>query len=124
MRLIYGIAIASFKEQKYDEAQGYFRMILGSNLKNKVALDHLGRIELLKKNYREAIIYFGQSLELEPKNSLILENIAYCYYMVDDYEKSYEYYRKAFEINPISEIKKHMNLAKAASNSRLQPECP
>ncbi len=122
LKVLHGLAMASFKEQMYDESQEYFQMILKSELYNKVALDHLGRINLVKNKYRNAIRCFEQSLRIEPRNPLVLENMAYCYYNIEDYDKSYEAYRVAFELNPNSEtLEKHMNLAKSALEKKAKP---
>lgn len=113
-KVVYGLALSSFREQMYDESQSYFKSLLEMNFNNKVALDHLGRIDLIKNNCRKSIMYFERSLKLDPKDQLILTNIAYCYYEIGDYEKSYEAYQKAFELNPSSELEKDMNVAKQA----------
>jgi tetratricopeptide (TPR) repeat protein len=114
LNVLHGLAMASFKEQMYDESQKYFEMILESEPNDKAALDHLGRINLVKKEYREAIRCFEQSLRIDPRNPLVLENMAYCYYNIEDYHKSYEAYRAALELDPNSEhLEKYMNLAKS-----------
>lgn len=113
-KIMYGLAMASFKEHRYIESQKYFKKVLETNLNDKVALDHLGRINTIKKRYREAIGYFEKSLKLDPNDALILENIAYCYYNIEDYAKAYEAYRIAFKFNPSSELKKNISSAKKA----------
>ena len=113
-KVIYGLAVASFKEEFYDESRKYFKKLLEINFNTKIALDHLGRINLINDNFREAIMYLQQSLKLEPRNPLILENVAYCYYSTGEYKKSYEAYQKAFELNPNAELQKHMDLAKSS----------
>ena len=114
VKVVYGLALSTFKEQMYDESQNYFKNLLEMNFNNKVALDHLGRINLLKDDCIKSIMYFEQSLKFDAKDHLILTNIAYCYYKTGDYEKSYEAYLKAFELNPNSELEKDMNVAKQA----------
>ncbi|UCE56100.1 MAG: tetratricopeptide repeat protein [Desulfobacterales bacterium] len=114
IKIMYGLAKASFNAQRYIESQEYFRKVLETNPNNKAAIDYLGRINVIRNEYREAISYFEKSLNLERDDSLILENVAYCYYKIGDYAKSYEAYRKAFNLNPNSELKKDMDLAKSA----------
>jgi len=123
LKVLHGLAMASFKEQMYDESQEYFQIILKSEPNNKVVLDYLGRTKLAKNKHRKAIRYFEKSLRIEPRNPLILENIAYCYYNIGDYDKSYEAYRAAFELNPDSEhLKKYMNLAKSALEKTVKAQ--
>ncbi|OGQ09710.1 MAG: hypothetical protein A2026_14205 [Deltaproteobacteria bacterium RBG_19FT_COMBO_46_12] len=112
--IVYGLAMATFKEGMIDDSHLYFKMFLDMDRNNKVALDHLGRINLIKENYSKAISFFERSLALDPSSPLISENIAYCYYKTGNFESAYKSYQQAFVLNPSPDLEEKLNSVRRA----------
>ncbi len=113
-RVIYGLAMAAFRGNLVEKSEAYFRALLEEDPSSKVALDHLGRINLIRRNYNESISCFEKSLQLQPDDPLILENLAYSYYNTGQFDKAYKAYEKACLLNPNAELEKNLALAKCA----------
>lgn len=89
-----------FNQEKYDEAEKAFQMVLKYDKSNFNALAFTGEINFKKQNFEEALKYYLPSLEIKPDNLELNYHMGICYAYLNQLEKAENHFKHALSINP------------------------
>lgn len=96
--LVYGNFLR--RNEKLDEAQDIYRVLLTADPGNKEALNNLGNIHREIGNFENALQYFEKVVELYGGNDVIYNNIATTYSDLEDQDKALVFFNLALKHNP------------------------
>lgn len=89
-----------FSQEKYDDAEKAFKMVLEYDPKDFNALAFTGEVKFKKQNFEEALKYYLPAHEVKPDNLELNYHMGICYGYLNQLEKAESHYKHTLSINP------------------------
>ena len=98
---LFELAETCIKENKFEDAENYYKLILDNEPENLEALYMSGFLCMKNNSYKDALEYFNKFINLNNDNPFVYEYMG----MMDETNRT-EYFNKAIEINDNIKIMK------------------
>ena len=98
---LFKLAESCIKENKFEDAENYYKLILDNEPENLEALYMSGFLCMKNNSYKDALEYFNKFINLNNDNPFVYEYMG----MMDETNRT-EYFNKAIEINDNIKIMK------------------
>ena len=98
---LFELAETCIKENKFEDAENYYKLILDNEPENLEALYMSGFLCMKNNSYKNALEYFNKFINLNNENPFVYEYMG----MMDETNRT-EYFNKAIEINDNIKIMK------------------